>query len=125
MSGAAARDEPCRYYDLGHGFCTNAYFIQCPHRMAWAKCSFYAPKVSVRGQLIEGRENLELMLQRIPLTDEERTAVEEGSVLFEQMCQRLAGVPTPAGPTPKQISAGLVEISTTSVSPNKNSRKKR
>jgi hypothetical protein len=93
--------------------------------MACAKCSFYVPKVSARGQLIEGRENLELMLQRIPLTDEERTAVEEGSVLFEQMCQRLADVPTPAGPTPKQISAGLVEISTTSVNPNKNSRKKR
>jgi integrase len=125
VSGAAARDEPWRYYDLGHGFCTNAYFVQCPHRMACAKCSFYVPKVSARGQLIEGRENLELMLQRIPLTDEERTAVEEGSVLFEQMCQRLADVPTPAGPTPKQISAGLVEISTTSVNPNKNSRKKR
>ena len=125
VSGAAAREEPWRYYDLGHGFCTNAYFVQCPHRMACAKCSFYVPKLSARGQLIEGRENLELMLQPIPLTEEEKTAVEEGAALFRQMCERLVDVPTPAGPTPRQINAGLVQSSKTAVSRTKGPRRNR
>ena len=36
--------EPWKFYDLGHGFCTCDFFDQCPHRMACAKCSFYAAK---------------------------------------------------------------------------------
>lgn len=103
VSGAAARGEPWQYYDLGHGWCTNAYFVECPHRMACPKCQFYVPKDSARGQFIEGQSNLQLMLQRIPLTEEERAAVEEGVEMFESLCRRLADVPTPSGPTPRQL----------------------
>jgi len=103
VSGAAAQGEPWQYYDLGHGWCTNAYFKECPHRMACPKCQFYVPKDSAKGQFIEGQANLQQMLQHIPLTDEERAAVEEGVDLFESLCRRLADVPTPAGPTPRQL----------------------
>lgn len=103
VSGAALQGEPWQYYDLGHGWCTNAYFKECPHRMACPKCQFYVPKDSAKGQFIEGQANLQQMLQRIPLTDDERAAVEEGMELFESLCQRLADVPTPAGPTPRQL----------------------
>src|SRR5215472_6446429 len=57
VSGKAAR-EPWKFYDLGHGYCTYDFFDQCPHRMACAKCGFYAPKGSSRTQLVEGKENL-------------------------------------------------------------------
>ena len=102
-SGGASRGEPWQYYDLGHGWCTNSYFSQCAHRMACAKCAFYVPKESARAQMLEARSNLQLVLQSIPLTDEEKAAVEEGAELFDQLCKRLEDTPTPAGPTPREL----------------------
>jgi hypothetical protein len=92
-----------QYYDLGHGFCTYTFFEQCPHRMACARCDFYAPKESSKAQLLEGQGNLQRMLASIPLTDEEKAAVDDGRAALGQLLQRLADVPTPAGPTPPQI----------------------
>ncbi|WP_223126118.1 hypothetical protein [Streptomyces sp. TRM68367] len=42
--------------------------------MACAHCDFYTPKDSSRGQLLEGKENLQRMLASISLSDEERAA---------------------------------------------------
>lgn len=103
-SGAAAAGEPWRFYDLGHGYCTYEFFDQCPHRMACARCSFYRPKGSTQAQLLEGKANLLHMLQEIPLSEEERAAVEDGIEAMEKLCQQLANVPTPAGPTPNQLA---------------------
>ncbi len=77
-SGAAARGEPWRFYDLGHGLCTYEFFDQCPHRMACARWAFYGPKPSGRAQLLGGRANLLRLRQEIPLTDEEVAAVDDG-----------------------------------------------
>lgn len=104
-SGAAAA-APWKYYDLGHGYCTYDFFEQCPHRMACAKCSFYLPKGSSRAHLLEAKSNLQQMLQEMPLKDEERAAVEDGVVAVSKLCERLADVPTPAGPTPQELTAG-------------------
>ena len=111
-SGAAAAGEPWRFYDLGHGYCLYEFFEQCPHRMACAKCSFYCPKGSTQAQLLEGKANLLRMLQEIPLTEEERAAVEDGVAAIEKLCQQLADVPTPAGPTPNQLGTGKQAKST-------------
>ena len=102
-SGAAASGEPWQYYDLGHGWCTYTFFEQCQHRMACARCDFYTPKNSSRGQLLEAKENLQMMLANIPLTDDERAAVDDGQAALGQLLERLTDVPTPAGPTPRQI----------------------
>jgi integrase len=102
-SGAAAAGEPWKFYDLGHGYCSYDFFDQCPHRMACAKCAFYIPKESSRAQILEGGAHLQRMLQEIPLTDDERAAVEEGIEALEKLSSRLANVPTPAGPTPRQL----------------------
>ena len=102
-SGAAADGRPWRFFDLGHGHCTYSFFEQCPHRMACARCDFYVPKASTAGQLLEARGNLERMLCEIPLTDEEQAAVEDGATAVEGLLERLTDVPTPAGPTPRQI----------------------
>ena len=102
-SGQAATGEPWQYYDLGHGHCTYTFFEQCPHRMACARCDFYVPKESSKGQLLEAKENLQRMLASVPLTDDERAAVDEGQVALDHLLERLIDVPTPAGVTPRDI----------------------
>lgn len=94
-SGAAITGKPWKYYDLGHGYCTYDFFDQCAHRMACAKCSFYRPKANTEGQLLEGKQNLQRMLQEIPLLEDERAAVEDGLEAMNKLLQRLATVPTP------------------------------
>lgn len=102
-SGAAAQGEPWRLYDLGHGYCSYDFFDQCPHRMACAKCSFYVPKGSSRAQALEGKTNLLHMLQEIPLTEDERAAVEDGVAAFDRLLEGLGDVPAPDGSTPRQL----------------------
>ena len=102
-SGAAAAGEPWQHYDLGHGWCTYSFFEQCPHRMACARCDFYTPKDSTKAQLLEASGNLQRMLASIPLTDDERAAVDDGHTAVAALLDRLANVPTPAGPTPREL----------------------
>jgi hypothetical protein len=106
-SGATAKGAPWQYYDLGHGYCTYSFFEQCPHRMACARCDFYLPKESSRIQLLEATGNLQRMLAEVPLTDDERGAVEDGQAALESLLERLADVPTPGGPTPRQLNRRL------------------
>ncbi|MEU4583295.1 tyrosine-type recombinase/integrase [Kitasatospora aureofaciens] len=104
-SGAAATGEPWQYYDLGHGLCYYSFFEQCQHRMACAGCDFYAPKESTKSQLVEAKANLQRMLVSIPLTEEERAAVDDGQSALDRLLERLAEVATPAGPTPSELRA--------------------
>ena len=55
-------------------------------------------------QLLEAKDNLQRMLTAIPLTEEERGAVEEGADAVERLLARLADVPTPTGQTPRQLT---------------------
>jgi integrase len=113
-SGAAAGGRPWQHYDLGHGYCSYTFFEQCPHRMACARCDFYTPKDSSQAQLLEAKANLQRMLASIPLTDDERAAVEDGQAALDALLTRLADIPAPAGPTPRQAgispSATLLPI---------------
>jgi hypothetical protein len=102
-SGDAAQGQPWQHYDLGHGWCSYSFFEQCPHRMACARCDFYTPKNSSKVQLIEAKTNLQRMLANIPLTEDERAAVDDGQAALDSLLTRLVDVPTPAGPTPRQI----------------------
>jgi integrase len=117
LNGAAANGTPWQYFDLGHGYCTNSFFVTCPHRMACAKCDFYLPKGSSQTQMLEAKGNLQQMLQKIPLTEDERRAVEEGVEFMGKLCNKLADVPTPAGPTPREIEACDRHLITTNESP--------
>ncbi|MFE9328929.1 tyrosine-type recombinase/integrase [Nocardia sp. NPDC052278] len=110
-SGAAAQGEPWQHFDLGHGFCTYTFFEQCPHRMACARCDFYTPKESSKSQLLQAKSNLQRMAVNIPLTDDEQAAVEEGQIAVDKLLTRLADVPTPAGPTPREVgAAGAIQL---------------
>lgn len=101
--GSAASGQPWQHYDLGHGYCTYTFFEQCPHRMACARCDFYTPKGSTKAQLLEAEENLQRMRASIPLTEDEQAAVDDGQAALGQLLEKLADVPTPAGPTPREI----------------------
>jgi len=105
-SAAAAQGHPWRYYDLGHGLCSYEFFEQCPHRMACARCDFYNPKGSGRGQLLEAKASLLRLLQEIPLTEEERRAVDGDLSTLDRLVARLVDQPTPSGQTPGQLAAG-------------------
>lgn len=102
-SGATIDGDPWKYYDLGHGFCTYDFFDQCPHRMACAKCSFYRPKEGTLSQLQEANGNLLRMMQQIPLTEEEQSAVEDGLDAIAKLCEQLSDIQAPDGRTPHQI----------------------
>jgi hypothetical protein len=104
-SGLASEGNKWKYYDLGHGYCTYDFYDKCPHRMACARCDFYLPKESSKAQLLEGQANLLRLKQEIPLTDEERSAVEDGIDMLEKLCSKLADILTPAGPTPREINS--------------------
>ena len=108
-----ADSEPWHFYDLGHGYCTYDFFDQCPHRMACARCGFYRPKNSAAALFLEGKKNLLRLQQDIPLTEVEANAVEDGVNAFERLLAQLTDVPTPAGPTPRQLQSGLVPIEPT------------
>ncbi|SFW91451.1 Site-specific recombinase XerD, partial [Burkholderia sp. NFACC33-1] len=88
-------DQPWRYYDLGHGLCSYEFFDQCPHRMACARCDFYVPKDSSRADLLSSKTGMIHMLQEIPLTDDERAAIEGDQEAVDRLLRHLDGIPTP------------------------------
>jgi hypothetical protein len=73
--------------------------------MACARCEFYVPKDSTKAQLLESKANLQRMLVEIPLLDDERAAVEQDQAAIDRLLERLADVATPAGPTPRELTA--------------------
>lgn len=104
LNGAAAAGEPWQHYDLGHGYCSYTFFEQCPHRMACARCDFYIPKPSGKAQLLEAKTAVDRRLALIPLTDGERAAIELDKQALDQLLEALVDVPTPAGPTPREMA---------------------
>jgi hypothetical protein len=59
------------------------------------------------------KKNLLRLQQDIPLTEAEANAVEDGVNAFEKLLAQLTDVPTPAGPAPRQLQSGLVQIKPT------------
>ncbi|QOV41243.1 tyrosine-type recombinase/integrase [Streptomyces ferrugineus] len=104
LTGAAAGGEqPWKYYDLGEGYCSYDFFAKCPHRLACARCPFYVPKTSSRGQLLAVKDGIDQMLEQLDLTDDEREALEGDREAVAALAERLSDTPTPAGPTPREL----------------------
>jgi hypothetical protein len=114
LTGAAAGGEqPSKYYDLSQGYCSYDFFAKCPHRLARARCPFYVPKQSSRGQLLAVREGIDQMLEQLDLTEDEREALEGDREALTALAERLADTPTPAAPTPKQLGTDRAFIALT------------
>lgn len=111
LTGAAANGgEPWKYYDLGDGYCTYDFFAKCPHRLACARCPFYLPKDSTKGQILGVKDGIEQMLEQLDLTDDEREALEGDRDAIAVLADKLADVPTPAGPTPNQLGGTPIPV---------------
>ena len=104
-SGQSGAGGPFEFYDLGHGYCTYTFFEQCPHRMACARCDFYLPKQSSQAQLLQAKDGLQRMLVEVPLTDDEHAAVDADQTAIDRLIDQLADTPTPAGPTPRDLTS--------------------
>jgi len=102
-SSAAARGEPWRYYDLGHGLCSYEFFDQCPHRLACPRCDFYQPKESSLSHLLEAQSTLLRLIHEIPLSQEEQAAVDGDLAALDRLTALLADQPTPSGQTPMEL----------------------
>jgi len=57
----------------------------------------------LEAQLLEAKANLLRLRQDISLADTELAAVEGGLAAYEELLSKLADVPTPGGPTPRQL----------------------
>jgi integrase len=116
LTGAATGGgEPWKFYDLGDGYCSYDFFARCPHRLACARCPFYVPKDSTKGQLLEVKAGIERMLEQLDLTDDEREALEGDRDAITALADKLADIPTPAGPTPVELGATRRPVSLTSL----------
>ena len=105
-SGAAAQGAPWKYFDLGHGLCANPFYEQCPHRLACARCPFYRPKPSTleaNAEAVAHLQQMTRMQQSLTLTEDELAALTEGADVLQALVDRLKDVPTPGGPTPRQL----------------------
>ncbi len=102
-SGAAAQGATYRAYDLGHGYCTDRFFSRCPHRMACARCGYYVPKDSTKGQLLSALGANEALYEEIPIRDEERLALEGDAEAIRQLVGSLEDTPAGDGRTASEI----------------------
>lgn len=97
LDGSAAAGEPWKYYDLGDSYCTYLFWSQCQHRLACSRCSFNVPKGSAEAGVIEAKVNLARFLESVPLSDEERAAVEGDAEVLERLLTRMKGTSAPDG----------------------------
>jgi len=103
LKQSVTNGEPWRYYDLGHGLCTYEFFDQCVHRLACARCDFYRPRDSSLVQLLNAKENILRFVQQIPLSDEERDAVDGDLKAIDRLTEKLSDKKTPSGQTPAEL----------------------
>src|SRR5712691_7933089 len=69
------------------------------------------PKDSVRGQWLEARDGLLKMLQEIPLSDEERAAIDGNVQALDHLLERLKDVPTPSACDAKHRTQNVIPVS--------------
>ncbi|WP_307672391.1 hypothetical protein [Streptomyces sp. V4I2] len=96
----------------GRGLLQLRLLAKCPHRPACARCPFYVPKQSARGQLLAVKDGIDQMLEQLDLTDDERDAREGDREAVTALAERLADTPTPAGPTPRELgtTSGFISL---------------
>ena len=68
--------------------------------------------------MLEAKANLLRMKQEIPLSEEEQVAIDDGLTALEKLCEKLADVPTPAGPTPRELGLPSRRLLPMASSPN-------
>jgi hypothetical protein len=68
----------------------------CEVQVLFAQCSSQV-------QLLQAKTNLFQLRPEIPLNDSELAAVDDEVAAMEKLLEQRADVPTPAGPTPREL----------------------
>jgi hypothetical protein len=124
--GEIAGSAPSGAYAVLVDFATSIGYSIVPHSdddAAEGRCNYEQQTISVQAgtpermlhilgssqaQLLEAKANLQRMLQAIPLSEDERAAVEDGLSAIERLSAQLLDVPTPAGATPRQLATQTI-----------------
>jgi len=106
-AGASRDGAPWKYYDLGHSYCSNAFWSTCPHRMACAGCFLNVSKQSAKGQALDAQQSAARLLEEVWLSPDERAAVEGDVAALNGMLGKLQNVPALDGRTPRQIGGDV------------------
>jgi len=106
-AGAPRDGAPWKYYDLGHSYCSNAFWSTCPHRMACAGCFFNVPKQSAKGLILAAQQSAGRLLEEVWLSPDEQAAVEGDVAALNGMLGKLQDVPALDGRIPRQIGGDV------------------
>jgi hypothetical protein len=110
-AGAADRGEPWKYYALGNGgLCAYDHSQKCPHRLACKECVYYVD--GDRAALLAQREDLQRYYEEMPLTDEQKRAIDGDLRALAKLIDEARDAPTPRpvsrpGHAPLPILAGV------------------
>ena len=74
--------------------------------MGCVECEFYV--AGEQAQYVRAKKGIRRMLEKIALTEEERRAAEGDEHAVDELLNKTADVPTPAGSTPCQF--GIVPL---------------
>jgi site-specific recombinase XerD len=107
IAGAASEGKPWRYTELDVGYCTYVDYEVCPHRLACVCCGFYSPADEVQTQIRKPDRHIQRLLQELELSEAEQNIFEKKPGAEQQLREQLMDVPTPAGPTPRQLKGRL------------------
>ncbi len=99
---ALARGQPAVFYYLGQGsYCGNPAWHACPHRLACLKCPmFIGPDLA---RELEARDGIMDFTQQVPMTPEERAAVDGDIAALNRMLAAKESMPPPPVPNQRYI----------------------
>lgn len=101
----AAQSRAWRYAEVEAGYCTHVFYERCPHRLLCPCCDFFCSAEQLHPSLTEDKERFQLIFQALNLSTAERNMMEQKPGAKERLREQLADVPTPAGPTPRQLQS--------------------
>jgi hypothetical protein len=76
-------------------------YVTCPHRLACLKCDAYFPREL--GQLIEARDGVVRFSMEVPLSAEEREAIDGDVEKLNEMIERRKHLPPPPVPDARYV----------------------
>ncbi len=103
-TGTAASGASWRYTEVEGGYCTNPLYDQCPHRLVCAHCGYFVSTEKVsHARRFDRDKHLLRLLQELKISAAEYEVTRNIQSAVQQLRETLADVPTPAGPTPRQL----------------------
>ena len=102
-TGASNEGNPWRFTKLEFGYCTYVAYADCPHRLMCPHCAFFRLPEDILIHIRKPERHIQRLLQELELSEAELNILENKPGAVQQLREQLMDVPTPAGPTPRQL----------------------